>query len=615
MARFRNSAAAALIALPVALPVQAQEDRDPGFLAGLIEDNLSAPGLSVQIDGFEGALSSEASVEEIRISDDEGVWLVLRDVVLDWNRSALLRGRLEVEELTAALIRLDRTPLPAEGIEPPPAAAQGFSLPDLPVSIDVEQLAAERIELGAPVLGEEVALTLQASARLDDGTGSATLAARRLDGPEGTYAIEVAYGGEGEALSIALDIAEAQGGLASTQIGLPGAPAIELTIDGEGPLDAFVADIALASDGQPRLAGDVTLQGVENGRRFEVDLSGDVTELFAPAYKPFFGDDVALLAQGLIPTEGGTDLDTLRLTTEALQVEGTARLGADGWPEFLNVDGTLASADGGPVLLPTSDRMTAQGAELSLSYDPAVSDVWSLDLTLDAFETPTLSLGTARVTGSGRIDRDDGTVGGATAAVEATLATLDFSDDALDEAVGSQVDLTADIAWSQDAPVRLTGLELAGDGYRLRGDVDVSTGVEGLPIDLDLAATLTDLSRFSGVAGADLAGDAQASLSGQYAPVAGTFDLALSAEATGLATGIAQVDSLLNGRTRLTTGARRTEQGDVPGRLRLVEPATLGNRLGRDLRGGRADRSRPPWRGRFRGPHRRWHRHRSAAGR
>ncbi|KIT15404.1 translocation/assembly module TamB domain-containing protein [Jannaschia aquimarina] len=573
MAAFRRLPSAALLALTVALPAAAQEDdRDPGFLAGLIEDNLSAPGLSVQIDGFEGALSSEASVEELRIADDAGTWLVLQDVVLDWNRSALLRGRLEVEELTAALIRLERAPLPAEGIEPPPAAAEGFSLPDLPVAVDIERLAAQRIELGEELLGEAVALTLEASAQLVDGTGRATLSAERIDGPQGVYSVDIAYGGAGEPLTVDLDIVEAEGGLASTQLGLPGAPAIELTVDGEGPLDAFSADITLASDGQPRLTGSVTLEGQPDGRRFEVDLGGDVTELFAPRYRAFFGEDVGLVAEGLLREGGGTDLDTFRIDTRALRIQGTARLGADGWPEFLDVDGALASATGEPILLPTTARTTLGGADLSLSYDPNVSDDWSLSVTVNDLERPDLTLAGAQITADGRILRADGTVRSATGALRAALSQIAFADPDLARAVGSDLELRTDIGWQQDAPVTLDDIALVGNGYALRGDVDIATGTEGLPVGLDLAATIEDLARLSGLAGADLAGRTEVTLDGSYDPVAATFDLSLGGEASGLATGIAQLDGLLTGRTTLATQARRTDQGTFLDRLDLSNP-------------------------------------------
>ena len=230
-------------ALPLVLmagPALAQQDRDPGFLAGLIEDAVSAPGLSVQIDGFRGVLSSQATITELRIADDEGTWLVARDLVLDWNRAALVSGRLEVNELTAALIRLERPPLPAEGIEPPPAAASGFSLPDLPVAIEIAQLAAERIELGEAVLGQPAALTLEASAQLVSGSGTAVIDAQRLDGPVGTFSVGAAYtAGDAPELTLDLTAQEAEGGLAATLLALPGTPALDLTVQGGGPLECL----------------------------------------------------------------------------------------------------------------------------------------------------------------------------------------------------------------------------------------------------------------------------------------------------------------------------------------------------------------------------------------
>jgi len=90
--------------------------------------------------------------------DDKGcIWLTLDDVVLEWNRSALLRGRVEIEELSAARISVPRLPV-AEEDALPPAEAQGFALPELPVSVLINRMAAEEIALGAPVLGQAARL-------------------------------------------------------------------------------------------------------------------------------------------------------------------------------------------------------------------------------------------------------------------------------------------------------------------------------------------------------------------------------------------------------------------------------------------------------------------------
>ncbi|WP_371156732.1 translocation/assembly module TamB domain-containing protein [Jannaschia sp. 2305UL9-9] len=553
------------LAIIAATPVTAQdaaEDRDRGFLTALIEDNLSAPGLSVRIDGFEGALSSTATLDALTISDDEGAWLRLEDVVLDWNRSALLRGRLEVEELSAALISVARAPLPAEGVDAlPDAGASGFSLPDLPVSVDIEQLRADRIELGAALLGQDLALSLEAQAQLADGSASATLQASRLDGVDGSFDIAAAFDGDTTELTIDLDISEGEGGLASTLMQLPGAPAIDLTIAGSGPLDAFSADIALASEGTERLGGQVTLAGVEDGRRFAVNLGGDVTSLFAPQYQPFFGDDIGLRIAGVLPETGGTILETLDVTTQALSLQGAATIGADGWPRMLDITGQIVSADGTPVVLPTADAISVRSADFTLRHDAEVSEDWQLDLTVDEVDHPVLTLDRASVTGTGQLDRTDGVVTAADADLEVTAAGMAFADPALAEAIGSDASLTTRIGWTADGPVRIEGLSLRGPALTADGAVTVAMDGRDLPIALDLTAVIDDLSRLSGLAGRDLGGASDLTISGDLAPVGGAFDVTLTGTARDLETGIAQADALMDGQTDLSVEARRDTTG------------------------------------------------------
>ncbi|MFO6465896.1 translocation/assembly module TamB domain-containing protein [Jannaschia sp. KMU-145] len=547
-----------------ATPVLAQDEteRDRGFLTALIEDNLSAPGLAVRIDGFDGALSSEATMDRLSISDDEGTWLVLEDVVLDWNRSALLRGRLEVTQLTAGLIRVDRAPLPAEGVEAlPDAGASGFSLPDLPVAVEIDTLTAERIELGAPFLGEEVALTLDASASLVDGSLDARIEAQRLDGATGQFSIALAYASESQDLTVDIDLTEGEGGIAATLLQLPGRPAIELTVAGSGPLDAFTADIAVASDGVERIGGDVTLTGTPDGRRFEVDLGGDVTALFAPRYRPFFGDDVRIAAAGLQRNAGGTDLDTMRIATQAFDLSGNAQLGPDGWPTLLDIEARIAATDGGPVVLPIGGDPSLAEARLAITHDATVSDNWRLDLDATRYEGPDVTVATARITADGILSRANGAVERATAAVTAALDGLVFADPALGQAVGPRVALDGDVAWSAGSPVRISGLELAGGAYALGGTVEIATAADGLPITMDVTLRHDRLQSLAALAGQDLAGTARATIRGVYAPLAGTFDLNLDAETQDLGLGIAQADAVLAGGTTLTAAARRTVDG------------------------------------------------------
>ena len=104
------------------------QSSDRGRLQAFLEDSLSDAGRDVRIDGFRGALSGQSSFDSITIADDEGVWLTIKGGVLDWNRAQVLRGNLQITELSAREILLPR--LPRAGGSAPTPEASPFSLPD-----------------------------------------------------------------------------------------------------------------------------------------------------------------------------------------------------------------------------------------------------------------------------------------------------------------------------------------------------------------------------------------------------------------------------------------------------------------------------------------------------
>ena len=136
--------------LPVAAMAQTAEE-DRGYLQGLLEDNLSGAGRVVRIVGFAGALSSRATIEELTIADEEGIWLTARGLTLGWSRAAILAGRLDIAELSAEELLIPRAPVPVASEAPAPEARE-FSLPDLPVSVNIGEVRITRAELGAALL-------------------------------------------------------------------------------------------------------------------------------------------------------------------------------------------------------------------------------------------------------------------------------------------------------------------------------------------------------------------------------------------------------------------------------------------------------------------------------
>ena len=234
-----------------AAEISAEADSDRGFLTGLLESNLSGEGRQVVIEGFQGALSSRATFTELRISDEDGAYLTLRNGAIQWNRSALLRRRIEIAELSADEILLPRLP---QSDEPAvQAEAPVFALPELPVSLNIEQIRADRVMLGEPVIGVEAALSISGGISLEGGEGTAQLTVDRLDGPRGQFVLDAGYANETQILRLNLGLDEAADGLLANLVGIYDKPALTAQISGEGQIRDFAADIRLATNDQPRI--------------------------------------------------------------------------------------------------------------------------------------------------------------------------------------------------------------------------------------------------------------------------------------------------------------------------------------------------------------------------
>jgi len=572
----------ALIALTLLVtgPALAQEEEDKGFLTRQIQNLLSGAGRDVSITGFTGALSSEASFDRMTISDDDGVWLTLEDVVLDWNRSALLRGRLVVRELSASRIDLARLP---EGGEDtlPDAEATPFTLPtlpDLPVSIDIAALNVAQLTLGAPVLGEAVALEMTARATLNDDGLDLAFEAARTDGTRGSFDVTAVLARGEETLDLAVVLSEQEGGLIGDLLNIPDEPAIDMRITTTGPLDNLVTQLQLNTDGEERLVGqvDVITQGRSDDpdRRVIADIGGDLTAVILPQYRDFFGPEVKLTADALIEAGGAIALDTFDLEAAAVDLSGRLRLSESGWPAFIDVQGSVARGDGAPVLLPGGGGDTRVGRiNLDVDYDAANGDAYEAVFIISNLQTSEGDIAQTTLRSTGTLTGAQGNVGQLQGAVQFAAQRIALVDAALAEAVGDRLDGSLQVNYLTDAPLRITDLNLDGTSYGLTGDIAFDGIGSGLEIALGLVLTADDLSRFSALAGRELDGATQLSLEGDVTALSGVFDLRAEGVAEDIKTGIAQADALLAGRTDVQLRAIRNENGTFLRDLELNNPA------------------------------------------
>ena len=555
----------------LASPLWAQED-DRDYLTAFLEDTLSDAGRQVTVTGFAGALSSQATIEQLTIADDQGVWITLNGVVLDWSRSALLSGELNVGELSAKDIIVARLPNSADGAPSPEAS--GFSLPELPVSVNIDRVAAERIELGPDVLGQPVTGTLEASIQLAGGAGQAKLDLIRTgDGPKGEITLDASYSNATRDLELELVAEEDAKGIVVSLVDIPGAPSASLRVTGAGPIDDYAADIVLATDGAERLQGVVNVRGEDGGYRFLADVAGDLAPILAPEQVDFFGTDVALKADALRSPAGRITLDGFDLSARSLNLRGTAEIAADGLPEWFDVTGTLASPDNLPVVLPFVADTRISRAEFHLATRAGDKDGWSGEVAVDGFDQPDMKIARMRLDGSGRVGRSSAgnSFGGTFNVLASGIAP---ADPALAEALGPEISGSVRMHMlGGSGALSLSDVQFAGAGLSGTGSLKVEGLEDAFLTSGKLEVDATDFSRFSALAGRKLGGMGRLELTGSASRLSGFFDADIAFLGTGLRLDVPEVDRLLSGQSTLSASVRRDEAGTI---LRSLDVAADG---------------------------------------
>ena len=263
--------------------------------------------------------------------------------------------------------------------------------------------------------------------------------------------------------------------------------------------------------------------------------------------------------------DGRLRLETLDVSTEALTLSGNLALGPDKWPEEIALTGRVANASGDPLLLPLPGTETRIDAlNLDVNFDAANSDAWSAEILLDGLERPDLQLAEARIDGAGTLSRGDGQgLGTVAGAFDIAAQGLAATDAGLAEALGEAINGRIVFDWQQDAPLDLAPITLTGAGI----DLDGSLRIEGLRGEFSprIAGTANvaadDLGRFSGLAGRDLGGAVDVSVTGSTRPLDGAFDVTVEGTSRNLETGVPEADRILQGEAKLAIDAMRDETG------------------------------------------------------
>ncbi|HEV7252840.1 MAG TPA: translocation/assembly module TamB domain-containing protein [Mesorhizobium sp.] len=547
-------------------PALAQsEAEDRSYFLGLVESQLSGPNRQIRISGIEGVLSSNATIRSITVSDNEGVWLSINNARIVWDRSALLFGRLEIETLAADSIDVYRLPGTDETVTP---EAEPFQLPELPLSITLDRLEVPRVYFGPTVFGLESVLNVAGELSLVEGALDTALAVTRLDGPGGALRLAASYSNETEVLSVDLNLSEPENGVVANLLNIEGRPPITLALNGTGPLSRFDAQLALDAAGARAVSGTAQVRRDAAAYGFTVDVRGDVARLIAPRFRPFFGEEVTLSAEGAVPDVGGFTLERLALDGRALDVDLALGTAPDGFLRRLALDARLGTGDGAPTVLPVpGGNTTVRSARAEVNFGEGGE--WTGRIEAADFATPAFSAQSFGITLGGVAENlNDPAARRITFNASGGALGVEASQPEVTEALGNRILLNVEGEWRSGQPIRLSRAELSAQALELALAGEIAENTFAGTIEVDASS----IAPFSALAGRDLNGRLALDTEGTVGLLSGAFDLALDGSATGLELGTPALDRLLAGETTLSGRVARGEEGFRAERLTLSNP-------------------------------------------
>lgn len=546
------------------------EQQRSGLIA-FVEDQISSPDRQIRLSNIEGALSSDAAIGQITISDTEGIWLIIENAAINWNQAALIFGRLEINSLSADSIAYIRNPIATETPSGPSPEAGGFSVPEFPVAISLESLSVPRVSFGEQVFGLGSQIAISGAMTLEGGAIDAELDIERLDGPGGTLALDLSYANATREIDLALELVEPENGIVANLLNIEGRPEIALGLSGAGAIEDLAITLTLDADNARVLSGTGTLNQTAEGLSIAADLGGPIATILPAAYRDFFGERTTLSLNALMREQGGITLADFRLTGGQLSLVATGATTADGFLHRLALTGEIGAPDGARVILPVPGASTLiERAKFEIDFGANGSEDWRGTFEALGFSTPDFAAQSLTLSAFGvAAALDDPQNRRITINGDGLLAGISASSPEIAAAFGPSIGLGLTALWRADEALSIAQFRLAGRALSLEMAGDFAQGVFAG----DIFLVTDSIAPFSGLAGTALSGALDLQASGTVSPLTGGFDLDLVGNGRQLVIDDPIADRLLAGPVRLSGRVARNEDGLEMENFRLANQA------------------------------------------
>lgn len=422
---------ALLLTTAVALRFWITSDSGRAFILSQIDGRKVGPFGTLRLSGLKGDPLQAATLADIALVDDEGVWLRAKDARVEWTPTDLFAGELVIKTIDVRTVDVMRKPLLA--------LQQDDNTPPPDIGLRLDAVAVEDLHLAAPVIGIEARYRIDGgAARPRDGSGFARLTLTPVSGPADKADLSAEWTAEG-GIKGAANLSGPPGGLIAAVLQSPDDAPVAFTGDIAGTLLTFT------TKGNLKFGDD----DVANFRIARTGDNGVVDAVLMPGRWPILAA-VAERTGGRIDLHGEANLkDLTRAPTTVHVIAPAGAIETTTLYDFTKAE------------MPAVIDVTATGVDLATVAPPLsgkVDTTGTLNLGLTGINWKGNAIATRMTWPSGRAERITTPI-----AIGMIGNTVSF------EAIGADVEAARVDALTSLAPARYKA--------SVRGEMNVRTGI------------------------------------------------------------------------------------------------------------------------------------------
>lgn len=278
-------------------------------------------GMGLRIQGLQGLVPLDFSVAALVLQGDDGPWLRVQDLSLQWRPEELLKGRFYLGHVQASNVEVLARPPGGEVPSKPETGAPAWP-PSLP-SMVVERLSVERLFVDPAVLGQEARFSVRG--RMDvagnEGAVEGDFQVWRVDGPEERAGVSWVLETSPPSLDLDLRVKAPKDGWLPAVAGVrPGDCSLRVT--GRGPLDHWQGRIEAQSAAWGGVRSGLQIQAAQDRLSVKAEGGFQVTEALVPKAAAGLVDHGrgGLSFQAALTDQGVVAMDRLALTMDGVRV-------------------------------------------------------------------------------------------------------------------------------------------------------------------------------------------------------------------------------------------------------------------------------------------------------